>query len=246
MEQLKELKVVFGDYNSDSFALSNAKISNVNLYKKTNKLELFLQTQEVIPISEIEKFETYAKKRFNFNEVLFKVSYPEEKNDVSDEINEKVKKDWKNILDYISKKAPVIKAFLKQSTIDINENTINIHLKLKGKDILEKQNVDKYISDFIKDIYMVHYKINFIEEDIEKTEIDFLSEKEKIIKKLAKVKKNKKQKKFIKTLIGMEKKKTAISRITITGKIMITISKRKYLVKIVKAKLRKMCQMIQI
>ena len=185
MEQLKELKVVFGDYNSDSFALSNAKISNVNLYKKTNKLELFLQTQEVIPISEIEKFETYAKKRFNFNEVLFKVSYPEEKNDVGDEINEKVKRDWKNILEYISKKAPVIKAFLKQSTIDINENTINIHLKLKGKDILEKQNVDKYISDFIKDIYMVHYKINFIEEDIEKTEIDFLSEKEKIIKEFS-------------------------------------------------------------
>ena len=38
MEQLKEVKVVFCDYNSDSFALANAKISNVNLYKKNRDL----------------------------------------------------------------------------------------------------------------------------------------------------------------------------------------------------------------
>ena len=50
MEQLKEVKVVFCDYNSDSFALANAKISNVNLYKKTNRLEIFLLSDEIIPI----------------------------------------------------------------------------------------------------------------------------------------------------------------------------------------------------
>ena len=50
MEQLKEVKMVFSDYNTDSFALANAKISNVNLYKKTNRLELFLQADELIPM----------------------------------------------------------------------------------------------------------------------------------------------------------------------------------------------------
>ena len=66
MEQLKEVKIVFGDYNTESFALANAKISNVNLYKKTNRLELFLQSDELIPVSELEKFEIYAKKRSKF------------------------------------------------------------------------------------------------------------------------------------------------------------------------------------
>ena len=189
MEQLKELKVVFGDYNTDSFALANAKISNVNLYKKTNKLELFLQSQETIPISEIEKFEIYAKKRFNFNEVSFKISYQSEVDSIDKvndlEIDKKIENDWKNLLEYMSKKVPVIKAFLKQSLIDIKENTINIHLSLKGKEILEKQKMDQYISDFIKDIYMKNYKINFIEENVEKTENDFLSEKQKLIKEFS-------------------------------------------------------------
>ena len=190
LEQLKELKVVFGDYNTDSFALANSKISNVNLYKKTNKLELFLQSQEIIPISEIEKFESYAKKRFNFNEVSFKISYQNEENNKIDKVNnleidKKIENDWKNILEYMSKKVPVIKAFLKQSEVDVKENVINVHLSLKGKEILERQNMDKYISDFIKDIYMTNYKINFIEENVEKTENDFLSEKQKLIKEFS-------------------------------------------------------------
>ena len=39
MEQLKEVKLVFADYSADSFALANALIAKVNLYKKTNIME---------------------------------------------------------------------------------------------------------------------------------------------------------------------------------------------------------------
>ena len=70
MDQFKELKVVFGDYSGESFALANAKIANINMYKKTNRLELFLQPEELVPISEIEKFESYAKKR---NLIMIKI-----------------------------------------------------------------------------------------------------------------------------------------------------------------------------
>ena len=194
MEQLKELKVVFGDYNTDSFALANAKISNVNLYKKTNKLELFLQSQELIPMSELEKFELYAQKRFNFNEVSFKISFQDNnivsidgkplKKDIA-EINKAIKNDWKNILGYMSKKVPVIKAFLKNSTIDLENNTIDINLTLKGKDLLEKQGIDKYISDFINNIYSEKYKIVFKEDNIAKFEDEFLKQKENIVKKFS-------------------------------------------------------------
>ena len=136
MEQFKEVKVVFGDYSAESFALANAKISNVNMYKKTNKLELFLQPNELVPISEIEKFESYAKKRFNLDEVSLKFDYNKnmlakdgsisiknESNQISDDgvkekidykfLNKKIEDDWKEILMYTSKKVPVIKAFLK-------------------------------------------------------------------------------------------------------------------------------------
>lgn len=41
MEQLKEVKTVFADYSADSFALADALIAKVNLYKKTNIMEIF-------------------------------------------------------------------------------------------------------------------------------------------------------------------------------------------------------------
>ncbi len=179
MEQLKEFKMVFSDYNTDSFALANAKISNVNLYKKTNRLELFLQSDNLVPISEIDKFETYAKKRFNFNEVDFKISFPEQ------EMDEKVVEDWKEILSHLSKKVPVIKAFLKGSNIDISNGNINTHLSVKGKDILEKQGINTKITNFIKDIYGKNYNVSFIEENTQKNEDEFLQHKENIIKEFA-------------------------------------------------------------
>ena len=154
LEQLKELKVVFNDYNTESFTLANAKISNVNLYKKTNKLELFLQSQDLIPIGEIEKFETYAKKRFSINEVCLKIN--PEKNVES----KNIENDWKDILSYESKKVPVIKAFLKNSTIDVKDNTINTHLKLKGKQILESQGI--FADNILKKIEEVIGKSNII------------------------------------------------------------------------------------
>ena len=72
-EQIKKIKNVFADYSSNSFAFSDADIENVNLYKKTNKLEMFLNTQEYIEISEIRNFEKYAIKRFNVSGVDFKI-----------------------------------------------------------------------------------------------------------------------------------------------------------------------------
>lgn len=73
MEQLKEVKLVFPDYNIENEDLANALISNVNLYKKTNTLEIFLQSKELISITEIEKISNYIIKRFQVSTVIFKI-----------------------------------------------------------------------------------------------------------------------------------------------------------------------------
>lgn len=179
VKEAKEVKIVFCDYNADSFALANAKISNVNLYKKTNKLELFLLSDELIDIDEIEKFEGYIKKRFNIKEVSLKISLPEENR------SKIIEENWKKILAYLSKRVPVIKAFVKNSTIEINGNQMNINLCFKGKLLLEKQGIDAFIANFINDTYANRYKVNFIEENINETEIEFTKANENIIKEFA-------------------------------------------------------------
>ncbi len=179
VKEAKEVKMVFCDYSADSFALANAKISNINLYKKTNKLELFLLVEELIPLEEIEKFENYIKKRFNIKDVSIKISLPEENR------SKIIETEWKKILAYLSKKVPVIKAFVKNSTIEINESIITVNLCFKGKLLLEKQGIDVYISNFINDMYGNKYKVNFKEQKDNQTEIQFEKANDDIIKEFA-------------------------------------------------------------
>ena len=61
----KTLKEIFRDYNSNSFALNDAKIKNMNLFKKTNTLQITLISEEFIPIKAIYQFEKYLEGRFS-------------------------------------------------------------------------------------------------------------------------------------------------------------------------------------
>ena len=69
MEELKTVKQVFRDYNSNSFALSEAKVVCVNIYKKTNILEIKLKVASSILMKDLADFEKYLAKRFNFKDI---------------------------------------------------------------------------------------------------------------------------------------------------------------------------------
>ena len=201
--EVKMIKNVFVDYSSNSFAFSNAEIENVNLHRKTNKLEIFLNADDYVDINEISNFEKYAIKRFNVSGVDLKIH-------LGDNENPPIYKEWPNILSYFSSKNPMARAFLRNSELENPEkenlsnneiaqgtqkssitsnifkplnNTLNIHIKVKGKDILEKQGMNTKISNFIKDIYGVGYKVNFIEENCNEYEKLFQEKNEDLIKK---------------------------------------------------------------
>ncbi len=187
MEPFKEVKVVFSDYNTESFAMANAKISKADLYKKTSKLEIFLIADDFIDITEIQKFEKYVQTRFEIKDVIAKVTTKGKENESSEDTNikltEKIKSDWKVIVDAISKKKPMLKAFIDEKNVEIDDK-INVYLCAKGKDLLEKQKIDTYISSFIKDIYGINYKVCFIEGNSE-IEESFKAEKKKIIQEFS-------------------------------------------------------------
>ena len=229
--EVKMIKNVFVDYSSNSFVFSNAEIENVNLHRKTNKLEIFLNADNYIDINEISNFEKYAIKRFNVSGVDLKIHLKDKAEDDAEitenedeqissgqemvinktkDENPPIYKEWPNILSYFSSKNPMARAFLRNSELENPEkenllnneisqdtqkssitsnifkplnNTLNIHIKVKGKDILEKQGMNTKISNFIKDIYGVGYKVNFIEENCNEYEKLFQEKNEDLIKK---------------------------------------------------------------
>ena len=163
----KTVKEVFKDYNSNSFALNDAKVVGINLYKRKNILELIITSKNFINIIDILELEKYIEKRFQIQDAKINIKYDlEEEIDVS----EIILKEWENIIKYISFKHPIAKAFLKNSTINIVNNRIQVTLFLNGREFLESNRFNEIFSGIIENIYgkkyVIEYKENISENNI--------------------------------------------------------------------------------
>ena len=152
----KTIKEIFRDYNSSSFALNAGKIKLINLFKKTNKLELIILADEFIKIEDVYNFEQYLKQRFNILEVDVKLEYSK-----PPEID--LEKEWNSIICYMAHKHPLSKAFLRKSSMELGEKSITVNMAIKGKMVLEAKKFDEVLSKIISNVYGQEYKIKFVE-----------------------------------------------------------------------------------
>ena len=123
---LKIVKEVFKDYDFTSFALSEAKVICVNVYKKTNTLELKLQVTSSILIKELTDFEKYLSKRFDFRNIEIKLEYIEKEYEKKLDVDREILNGWNEITDYMAYKHPLTKALLKNSNVNIDGKNIII------------------------------------------------------------------------------------------------------------------------
>ena len=96
----KYIKEVFVDYQKDN-PLLEAQIENINLYKKTNKLQVEVNSSNQIHINDMEDFENYLTKRFKVNKALIDIHYTDVK------IEPNIKEEWKNVISYVTRKSTV-------------------------------------------------------------------------------------------------------------------------------------------
>ena len=127
--QSKYIKEVFSDYNENNH-LINAEIENINLYKKINKLQVKVVSSEAINLQEIQSFEDYLVGRFKVNKASLDITYK----DV--EMAQDIPENWNNIINYISKKEPTSTAFLRGSTVEIDNQKVDVKLAMKGASFL--------------------------------------------------------------------------------------------------------------
>lgn len=156
VEDKKKIRDVFKDFTTDSFELYNSLITSINIFKKSGRLETTLEAEKQIKIKDLEKFEIYLENRFQLKSVVIRLKYNEK-------FEADIKKDWEDIISYISRKHPLTKALLKGSNIDIDGNIINVNLVFKGKALLDGKNFNVVLSELIKNLYGENYKIQFIE-----------------------------------------------------------------------------------
>ena len=154
----KLIEEVFADFQNGG-SLRKAVIKKVNLYKKTNRFEILLQSDKAVDIKDVHNFEAFLIERFKFEVVIVKIDYTEE-------IQVDVVSKWQDIINYMSYKYPSVKAILRNSEVELDENNIiNVKLQLKGAEILYARGIDNTFSEVIYNIYGKRYKIKYFDND---------------------------------------------------------------------------------
>ena len=93
-----------------------------------------------------------------------------------------LKNDWGDIVSYLSKRFPLTKAILQNSTIKVETNKLIVILKTKNADFMRSYELDKIIARLIYNLYGLKYKVEYEEdvtEDIIKKQEEYLEELEK-------------------------------------------------------------------
>ena len=151
---------VFKDYKEQSNIL-DAKIENINLFKKSNKLEINLITEKQITLQELESFEEYLKNRFQIKKLSINIKMGAK--GARPLLHQELKKGWESIVKYISKKYPLTKAILDKSNIEVKDNIVTVFLNTKNADFLHNYEIDKEIEKIIENIYGAKIKVEFKE-----------------------------------------------------------------------------------
>ncbi len=152
----KYIKEVFCDYTNQN-AIVDAQLENINLYKKTNKLQINIAASKAINIAEIEDFENYLVKRFQVSKAMIDVNYGDTV------INGDLNKDWQNIINYVSKKEPTSRAMLAGSSLNIQDQEVTVNLALKGANFLNAKKFDKGLEHVFENLYNKKYTVKFEE-----------------------------------------------------------------------------------
>ena len=167
----KYIKEVFEDYNKQN-NIVDAQIENINLYKKTNRLQLNIASLKQIGLTEIEDFESYLVYRFNVSKAIISVNYGET------EIKQTMKQDWEGIINYIAKKEQGAKAILRGSSLDVQDGEITVNLALKGANFLIAKKFDKGLEHLFENLYNKKYSVKF-EEKLEDNYDEIVKQRKK-------------------------------------------------------------------
>ena len=141
----KTVDDVFKDYENND-EIKECNIDNINLYKKSNKIEIDLSSNKKINVKSLAKFEKYIKDRFKIDNVLIKISYLQE-------IEETLENDWDLTKKYLAYKFPITKSILKDSRLNVQKNTVEVIIDTKNADFLNSYEIDKAISALLLNLY---------------------------------------------------------------------------------------------
>ena len=163
---MQKVKDIFSDYSNRQDNICEADFLKANLYKKSNRLEVCLTSSNKISIGEVSNFEDYIVDRFKVGSARIEIQYQ----DI--DVEPTIENDWQNLVTYMSRKEPMTRAILRNSTVNIEGSTVCVDLKIKGADFLCSKKFDKGLEHLLYNLYNKRFKVNF-QEDPQKSKEEY-------------------------------------------------------------------------
>ena len=88
-----------------------------------------------LPIKEVSNFEDYIINRFKVASARIEIQY------VNIDVEPTIIEDWPDLVTYMSRKEPMTRAILRNSSVSIDDGQVKVDLKIKGADLLCSKNL---------------------------------------------------------------------------------------------------------
>ena len=142
-------------YNNNNFNnILQSKYTEIT--NSEELLELELEPKNELSCKEIFLFNDFLEKEEN-REVKLKIKYKEDR-------TKHIVSEWTEIVEYLTRNKPIMKAMLQDSTIDINKNDITVSLPIKGANFLCANKYDYTIKESLSNLFNINCNLNIIED----------------------------------------------------------------------------------
>ncbi|MCX7923897.1 MAG: PolC-type DNA polymerase III [Clostridia bacterium] len=153
--------------NEISDVFKNVKIVNINVYKKTRKLELSVVSDKLIPASAVANMETTFANLFKLDSVSIKLTF-----DTSLSLEELLHQYWSSIIHMINRRVALSRGLMAGCSWHLNGSKLAIKLTTRGSLILKAQECDRLVEGLIDDAFGLKVKTEFIDYEINESSME--------------------------------------------------------------------------
>ena len=182
MDVSKTTKKMFGDlfpgtadFNGEFSVFRELGVDRMSVFIKSNRLELYASSNELISLELVGKMEEQLKSRLGAENIVIKIKYTGECS-----LEDYLRQTWNEILLMLTGKIAVCKGILAGSTYELTDNKIMIKLNTKGSQILKSQNCNAIIEQFIEESISQKVKVEFSDLQVDSSILEeYVAQKEK-------------------------------------------------------------------
>lgn len=143
------------------------KLLNINVYKKSRKLEIFILSDRLIPAATLNSLEEALTKVFKLETICIKPKF-----NLMESFEEILNQYWDSILYIVNQKVALSRGIMSDCSWEICDKRLKISLTTKGSAILKFRGCDVLIENIMEQYFSAAIKVEFIDSVIDGTIMD--------------------------------------------------------------------------